>query len=202
MPYVVSLVPQSPYIPSGLTAIGYTHGTFSKPFKYDEEWISSVLNSGTPMDPEMVPRRHAVDVKAEALPDIFSLGFGYGVTDRVREKVEELEPGVHQFFDIELTTKGGRRPKKRHWLLHICNRLDAIDPEKTTLPLAPGGLEYSVAAYTVGEPIDMVLRKEAIEGKCMWIDRKFMEHFLSDELFDFVEKNGLTKFYSTKVEAV
>ena len=200
MPYVVSLTPTRPYMP-GVTAVGYTAGTFSTPITVNGERIASVLNSGTPIDPDMVPRNYTVEVKADALPDVFSLKFGYGVTDRFREKVEELEPGVHQFFAVEITAKGGERPKQRHWLLHVCNRVSAINPEKTTLPLGPGGHKYMATEVELGQPMGMELRKEPIAGKCIWIDREFMGIFISDELFDFVQKNKMTKFHSWKVEA-
>ena len=199
MPYIVSLVPRSPYSP-WVDVPGYVTGTFSKPITVDGELIVSVLNSGIPLDPEKVPHRYIVQAKAEALPEIFGLKFGYAVIDRFREKVEELEPTVHQFFDVEIMTKGGARPDKRYWLLQICNRVSSIDPEKTTLPLGPGD-RYVGTNIPSGQPMGMVLRKEAIAGKRMWFDRKFMGRFFSDELFDFVRVNKMTRFDAWKIEA-
>ena len=201
MPYVLRLPAHSPYIPKGIRAIDPIPKALHEPIQIGGEWMVSVINSGIPMDPDMVPRRYAVDLRPEALPEFFGMLIGYGVSDRFREKVEELEPDVHQFFPVELTAKDGLRPEKRYWFLHICNRVDAIDPEETTLPLGPGNRQYKVTSYTVGQPINMVIKREVVAGKCMWMDRRLMDFFFSDELYEFAQENKITKFDGWKVEA-
>jgi hypothetical protein len=41
----------------------------------------------------------------------------------------------------------------------------------------------------------MVLRKEVIAGKCLWIDRRWLPggFFMSDELFDFLTEGKVFK---------
>ncbi len=137
------------------------------------------------------------------MPEIISLRFAFGVTDRFRQKVEDLEPGVHQFFEVEISAKGGEQPKHRYWFLNICNRVDAIDQELTTLPLVHDGLLYSTEGLSVGDDLGLVFRKEAVAGKCMWIDRRVIgTFFFSDELVAFVEENQLTETRTWKVRCV
>lgn len=198
MPYMVSLESQSPFVPSPIDIPDYTPGTLSKPITVNGERIVSMINSGTPLDPAIVPKRFSVGVVAKSLPDIFSLKLGLGVTKTFREKVEELEPGIHQFFSIALRDKSGEVLEERYWLLNICNRVDAVDLAKSEQP--PTGKSYDSHIVRTHGEVKIVLRNELISGKCMWIDRRVgFAYFFSDELMDFVEANNLTKFRSWKV---
>lgn len=200
MPYMVKIDLQSPYIPKGLKILD-ERSEFHKSVRVDGENFSvDRAMSGLPWEPKVVPQQFSVEVAAADLPDFFSLRIGYGVTDIFRDKVEELEPDVHQFFPVEITAKGRESPVKRVWLLHICNRVDAIDPIKTSVPLGFGGLFYSTEGLSVGRELGFVLRKEAVAGKCMWVDCRYKSgEFFSDELFAFVEQSRLTKLRSWHV---
>lgn len=138
MPYHAKLFMRSPYIPSGLEILDKPP-EWAQRFEHDGEWILYKAMSGVPVDPAHAPSRFKVGVAAARLPDLFDIGAGLGVTDLVRDKIEELEPGVHQFLPAEITAKGGERPDRRYWLLHICNRVDAIDPERSALRFAERG---------------------------------------------------------------
>jgi len=114
--------------------------------------------------------------------------------------VEELEPGIHQFFPVELTAKDGEVLEKRHWLLNICNRVDAVDLSKSEQP--PTGKSYDSHIVRSPGEAPIVLRKEVIAGKCVWIDRRIgFASFFSDELMHFMEKHEFAKFRSWKVRA-
>lgn len=149
-----------------------------------------------PVNPAHAPSRFRVEVAAARLPDFFALSSGFGVSDLVRDKIEELEPGVHQFLPAEITAKGGERPEKRYWVLHICNRVDAIDPDKSVLryderynkfyPDIPGGVRPR-----------LVLKGDVIAGMCLWIDRLWSSGtFMSDALFDFLTEGKRTDFFA------
>ena len=192
MPYNVSLFKRSPYIPGAEVLDQPPEWTES--FTHDGERIHFRGMSGVPVDPKHAPSRFKVGIAAARLPDLFALSSGFGASDLVRDKVEELEPGVHQFLPAEITAKGGERPKKRYWFLHICNRLDAIDPDRSVLRVDDKG-RFHWDRIPGGAKSRMVLRKEVIAGKCLWFDRRWLPRgiFMSNELFDFLTEGKVFK---------
>ena len=199
MPYMVNLDPQSPYVPTPVQISDYTPGTLSKPITVNGERIVSMINSGVPLNPNLVPQRFSVGVSAEKLPEVFSLKLGFGVSDRFRNKVEELEPDVHQFFPVNLTAKGVELVKPKYWLLHVCNRVDAIDVSKSEKPDI--GDMYGSQIKRYKERANLVLSKECIDGKCIWIDRRIGHaYFFSDQLVEFIDSNNIAKFEKWRVE--
>lgn len=201
MPYLIMISTRSPYIPNGLEVLDEKPELFL-PTWSDGELVLNQIVGGVPLDPEIVPRHFSVDVAGERLPDFFGLSVGYGVTDAFRDKVEELEPGVHQFFPISITAKGGESPKKRHWLLHICNRLDALDPDETDLPVYADSENYDISLLFGSRDFKIAVRKSLVNGKCMWMDRRISGlPFFSNELFSFIDENKMTKLESWSVES-
>lgn len=195
MPYHVKLFKRSPYSPN-LTVLDEPP-EWGESITHDGEWILYKSMSGVPVNPAHAPSRFKVGVAAARLPDLFGLGHGLGVTDLVRDKVEELEPGVHQFLPAEITAKGGERPEKRYWFLHICNRVDAIDPERSVLRVDEKG-RFHWDRLPEGAKPRMVLREEIIAGKCLWINPRWTGggFFMSDELFDFVTEGKRKDFFA------
>lgn len=53
------------------------------------------------------------------------------IPERFKSIVEELEPGVHQFFPVEVVDKS-KQPIAVRWLWNVCNRIDSMDRERTT----------------------------------------------------------------------
>lgn len=61
------------------------------------------------------------------------------VPDRFKEIVEQLKPGVHQFLPVEFVDVEGNHLAHR-WFFIVCNRIDSVDREHTTMVLANGKL--------------------------------------------------------------
>ena len=189
MPYDWTLYLRSPYLPRGAHAFG-VQAAWREPLIYKGEWIFNKSMGGVPIDPAEAPSRFRVGIPAARLPDFFGLAEGgYCVSDLVRDKIEELEPGVHQFLPAAITAKGGEVPQQRYSLFHICNRVDAIDPEKSVLSYDEGLKTFDRSSR--GLPPDatprMVLRKEAVAGMCAWVDRRWKYgYFMSDALAEFL----------------
>jgi hypothetical protein len=53
------------------------------------------------------------------------------VSDRFRQVVETLEPGVHLFVPVELVWEDGSHAASFFWF-YPCSRVDGIDRERTT----------------------------------------------------------------------
>ena len=59
------------------------------------------------------------------------------VSLRLKEIIEQFEPGVHQFFPLKVIDKAGE-PLAERWLWVMCNLIDSVDREHTTLVLDRG----------------------------------------------------------------
>jgi hypothetical protein len=59
------------------------------------------------------------------------------VTDKFKSVVEAVEPGVHQFIPFEVVG-AGKKNVANLWFMVVCNRLDSVDREHTTLVLDHG----------------------------------------------------------------
>ncbi|MXN65822.1 hypothetical protein GR183_12985 [Stappia sp. GBMRC 2046] len=212
MPYLV----ESLLLPQYTVPIKFEHDIteeLKQDFQYGSDWLHVSNQNGVPIDPNIVPRRAFIQTKAKRLMDFVSLRFRYGVTEPFRQKVEELEPGIHQFIPVEIFTRDGEPVEKTYYLMNVCHRVDAIDEEKSIVTWKEGagnearrkcimwGLPEGYTKETWHKNYRLVFKKELIEGMCMWIDRRYSGMFFSDELFEFVEKTKLKKLKGTKVYA-
>jgi len=59
------------------------------------------------------------------------------VSLRFKDVVEGFEPDVHQFFPLTVLNKAGDEIAQR-WLWVVCNRIDGVDREHTTMVLRKG----------------------------------------------------------------
>lgn len=202
MPYHVQIDIRSPYHAKDGEVLDYPENWFEPTERRGRLWRGNRIYRGAPLEPSEVPHRFKTKTRADRLPDMFAMPAGYMVSDVLRDRIEELEPGVHRFFDAEITAKGGEKPAKRFWLFQICNLVDAIDEEKSVLLTVGNGFK-GYRRYGLGEGVEakMVLRKEAIQGMSVWLDERYGAFFLSDELFEFIRKNRLTRLDSWEVFA-
>jgi hypothetical protein len=192
---------RSPYHAKDPEVLDYPEDWFEPLERDGKVWRGNRIFRGTPLEPSEVPHRFKTKTRADRLPDMFTVQAGFMVSDILRDKIEELEPGVHRFFDAEITAKGGEKPAKRYWLFQICNLVDAIDEEKSVLRIIEGTRTYIPTGMGQGVKAKIVIHKELVEGMCIWMDKRFTEFFMSDELFEFVRKNKLTRLESRNVIA-
>lgn len=202
MPYHVKIDLRSPYQAKDGEVLDYPEDWFEPTERRGRVWGGNRIFRGAPLDPSEVPHKFRTKTRADRLPDMFAVPAGYMVSDVLREKIEEQEPGVHRFFDTEITCKGGEKPAKRYWLLQICNLVDAIDEEKSVLYTIGNGYKiYQRYGLGPGAQPKLVFRKEAIAGMCVWMDERFEGFFMSDELVEFILKYKLTRLNTWEVFA-
>jgi hypothetical protein len=101
------------------------------------------------------------------------------VSDKFKSIVEGVEPDVHQFipFDIVGTRKA---VIARMWFMVVCNRLDSVDREHTTLILWKGAI-WSPAQdfpswewppeYDPSKPNRLVFNLSQIGDRHLWFDK-------------------------------
>ena len=85
-------------------------------------------------------------------------------TTHIKDIVEKLEPGVHQFFPMALYV--GDAYQRTDYFFNICNRLDTMDREKTFLINARGF--YSLRQ---GEDRRLVFSTAKIGNHHAWRDK-------------------------------
>ncbi len=69
------------------------------------------------------PYQRRFTEKVTYLPEILGVSV---ITSRIRDVIEKLEPGVHQYLPFEFYYKDGEKIPGERWYLNICNRLDTI----------------------------------------------------------------------------
>lgn len=142
-------------------------------------------NQGRPLDAAFMPTRMRVNGPKRKLVDTLPTYGALLVDQRFKDAVEALEPGVHQFFPIALEWKDGTPTGSRYWF-NPCNRLDAIDRERSTKPFRNKVMQSG--------PGEIVFNRSRIGGCHVWKD-KFVSGnrpFLTDTLKARLDESGTT----------
>ena len=121
-----------------------------------------------------VPKR-ATQTDSKKLVDIFPLPGFVCVGERFRAIVESFEPGVHEFYPIELRSRKGVLYEEPYFLINVCQSFDAILVKGIDLEwgrMAAVGLEgmpYPRRLVTGAKP-PLPISKPTIAGRHLWLD--------------------------------
>lgn len=132
------------------------------------------------LKPEQVPKKLILFKPRKNLRDAFrSLNGISVVSDAMREVIETLDPGLHQFFPIQVEFPRGKLPEKKYNVIIISTKKKTIIPELSEVDGPRYGKFYSVVEYRKDVSFAPVCR----DGAHMWREEGFRnEHFISDEL--------------------
>lgn len=179
-------------------------------------------HSGRPVHPEFMPTKIGFrDAKpgVRQLMDFEGCWLGMLISNRAKLIIEALEPGLHQFFPVEVFQRddapetwnvhaGAFDPPKRakfhdrkiadYWMFNICARLDTMDRART-VGIWERGL---YAPDMIGIKGNLVLSNAAINGAHAWVDRCASGMYFSDALVAQIQATGLTGLRLTHVDAV
>ena len=162
-----------------------------------------VFMSGYPANPETVPTEAQFLENPKKIPSVMGSSGARLVDSKVKEAIEALEPGVHQFFPIRLLWKNGELAEER-WALNICQRIDSVDKEKSDIKIKK--TKEGVISYMLpyGNKRKVVMIGQNIQSKHLWLDKYYTGNtaFLSDELMAAFKAAGVTGGQFDKVEAV
>jgi hypothetical protein len=113
-------------------------GDLNKVSPVDESWdggaVPYSLYGGRPVKIELLPKRMRWSDARYKIPDFDSSGSHVGVSERAKALIERFEPGVHQFVPADYYAGKGKLLERRHFL-YVCNRIDCLDHDKTTMVL-------------------------------------------------------------------
>lgn len=85
----------------------------------------------TPIEPHEIPQAFRTKSSYSNLASLISLRGFLAVDQQLKEIIERLEPGVHQFFPIQITMPRERAYPKPYFLLVIGQFLEGFRPEQS-----------------------------------------------------------------------
>lgn len=162
---------------------------------------SYVFSSGRAVVPDHMPTRMQwADRHGHSVPD-FDNGLVLNVSEQARELIEEFDPGVHQFVPVDYYNQAGELLEKRYFLI-VCNRLDSLDRDQTTMVLLRGMVWMPARdvdpselppGTDVSKPPEMVFSNAQIGDAHLWWDKHLRAGpFISDALADALEGAGMS----------
>lgn len=123
---------------------------------------------------------------------------GITVSERLKDAIEAIEPGIHQFVPVELLHRDGAPYGKPLWYFTICTLIDAISPQSPGLRKAfytarpeenPDSYFWTILP---GGRDKLAVSKEAIAGRAVWCDRRYITGtFFSDALLTRMRSQGM-----------
>ncbi len=148
----------------------------------------------TPIEPHEPPKFFTMAKSQKSLGSLIVLNDSIlAVEDTLKQLIERLEPGVHQFFPIEIRTPRGKTYPASYYLL-VMRHLDAFSPEDTKVGSVTqrGSGSFRLDKTKTGM-IGLAMRKALFGDAHLWRERRFSKELVcfSDALHAEIEKAGL-----------
>lgn len=150
------------------------------------------LQSGWRWPMNEQPYRYRLEKPTDWMPDI-----GNGITERVVDLIEAIEPGVHQYLPAEIYNSDGSF-RERRWLLNICNQLDTLVPEHSNIVVSPYG------RYMIGNGAFQVSAwKEKIDRHAIWNEYRVPMRIIHDQMYEGIKRNNIRGWdFSKKIDEI
>lgn len=165
-----------------------------KPNYVDGFMIGNSLRAGQAINPEHVIRHWQVKATQKSLPQIFDLGVGLCISDSVKNKIENLEPNVHQFIQVELKLRDGANPLEKYYFFNNCLIIRTIDLAKSGIKIDN---RQSVKKLIFEKESEIFIDKNLSKNHPLWIESGMYQlvFFVSDEFFDFLSQYNVKKIF-------
>lgn len=205
MPYVVDLSNEAPmHIVGDLVgwkdkvAGRFMMGNLNSAFMAGNLWLDGL----------MMPDRLVIDKRRKTIPDGFNSNSSILVCSaRVRDIIEPLDPGVHQFFPLEVNWRNGDPVGGEWYSFNVYARQDSVVLEESTLRKAGGPATKNLPAqpiryYMKYHEKDVTLDEARLGALNLWRELRVEKSLLcSDTLHDALKSEGLRFFRSYKTKA-
>ena len=121
----------------------------------------------------------------------------------LKEIIESLEPGVHQFWPLRITQPKGNEFPSPYYGMVIRRFIDSFVPEQSLFQQASEGSSAFFARFPTKGIGDLTVLKRASAGAHLWRERRLLQPniFLSDELQAEIVRRGsrLPRHHQLKV---
>ena len=170
------------------------HNVYRPDLRY-QVWFDSSLR-GQPLDPDTIPTT-AYQEKADGeFADFINVQGAICISEPVRELLESLEPGRHQFIEISMLESDKETlVDKKYYALRILTVLDSIDRQQSNLKIV---YYQSKEYWNIGFPPRFCLNADAISDSHIWLDRfdglLSSLFFVSDQFHEAVLDSKLSGF--------
>jgi len=174
--------------------------------------IAGVFRNGSrPLKPEEVPYKLVLDKKRKALPGGFVTENGlFIVKGQVRDILEGLDPGVHQFFPIDVVYKGGSKPEDEYFVLNVTATQDSVVAESPGVAFRANLLDPRTIGPDDPEKMefhhykkDVMVRKSSLSGLNMWREPRYIASYLiSNAFFEALKAQDLKLLRSYKTKEI
>lgn len=160
-----------------------------------------------PIEQDEVPKQYKLDGKHTSLGSLIEFNNQIpGVDEELKNIIERLEPGVHDFYPITITMPKGAVYPKQYYILVIGQYLESFSIDKSREFIDrdaelrkldafsdQGGGKYSFSFHSKKYLNALTFSKAAIGKAHLWTERKLQrpEIILSDALHDEIAKAGL-----------
>ena len=168
-----------------------------------ESFNPSAWIRGHRADPESVPKKAREYSKFKRFPDVFATLGIWTVSDGFRQIAEELEPGINQFFAVEMFRKDGLQIPKKYFFMNVCQSFDAIDIEQSNVEWYEN--EYGSRFLTQDRGgFRLVMHGDAIADRHLWCgDRHFFNQtYVSDLFMKKLKAAKLNGWRADKIEEI
>ena len=117
------------------------------------------------------------------------------VSSRVRDAVEELDPGRHQFFPVVVEDKKGVARTEEFFVFNVVGRIDSIIEDRSNLKTTGrGDVANWIYERRVG-PWQCALDTAVIGGRACWVEHRYGERwFISERLAALLQERKLNGF--------
>ena len=167
-------------------------------------------------DPAKFPKRVQFDSAHKTIADFVPIEGRLSVSPEAKALIEEFEPGVHQFFPVEIARRRSKRPIYRldgrvldtpYYVFFPQMMLDAVWVERSDVrvrPMPDGRLSVipsSSYLLSTGKH-RLVLHRKIVAGHHVWHGHYqcHLQMFISDALAREIEKRRLRKLDFVPVE--
>jgi hypothetical protein len=160
-----------------------------------------------PLAPHEIPSEVVTTEIHKLLGSLVTVGNSLlAVDEALKDIIERLEPGVHQFWPIKITNRKGQDYPKQFFGMIILRYLDSFRPAESDEGSwfdRGGGRSYSILGGSKGYA-GAAMSKAIIGGAHLWREKKLadLEIFFSDELQAAIQKAGLRIPKHFKLKAV
>ena len=131
---------------------------------------------------------------------------GVLIPQRIIEIIEDIEPGVHQYFPVKLVLKSEEPEPEPYFILNVCTLIEALDREASNVgiqylpedrhearPWSKVMIAPECASPNLEPPYDLIVSKNKIKGRAVWREygmRRLGSSFYSEEFVARVDAVG------------
>ena len=147
-----------------------------------------------PLEPQERPSEFRMMEERKSLASLILLnGRLLAVDSTLKEIVETLEPGVHQFWPLRITLPKGQEYAGAYYGMVIRRFLDSFVPEQSDARQAEGSELFHAKGPTKKDYGNLTILNSVSAGAHLWRERRLSipDVFLSDDLQAEITRRGL-----------